>query len=82
MSYYLIINYYGERNQVGLAVTSGQELEYNGTPNPPISDIRALILKGRHWFTPKWAITYDLHVHEQGTIYTRNGYRIGLRYRY
>ena len=74
--------YYDDRNQFGLAVTSGKELEYNGSANPPISNISAIIFKGRHWFTPKWAINYDFNFHEQGDFYSRHGYRLGLRYRY
>ena len=74
--------YYDDRNQFGLAVTSGKELEYNGSANPPISNISAIVFKGRHWFTPKWAINYDFNFHEQGNFYSRHGYRLGLRYRY
>lgn len=74
--------YYAEKNQLGFALTSGEELEYNGSANPPISDIKAIVFKGRHWFSPKWAINYDINFHQQGTIYSRHGYRFSLRYRY
>lgn len=74
--------YYGERNNFAVALTSGKELEYTGTASPPTSEISAVVLKGRHWFIPKWAISYELYLHEQGSIYTRHGYRLGLRYRY
>lgn len=74
--------FYGEKNVVGAGITSGQELEYSGRPNPPVSNIFAYYLKGRHWFTAKWAVSYDMSFHQQGTNYSRLGYRLGLRYRY
>lgn len=74
--------YYNDINRYGLAVTTGKELEYDGSSNPPISSITTIIFKGRHWFTPKWAINYDFTFHEQGNFYSRYGYRLGLRYRY
>ncbi len=74
--------YYDDRSQFGLAITTGKELEYDGSSNPPISSITTIIFKGRHWFTPKWAINYDFTFHEQGNFYSRHGYRLGLRYRY
>lgn len=74
--------YYGDRSHFGLAVSTGKELEYNGTANPPISNISALVLKGRHWYKPKWAFSYALNFHQQGNFYSRYGYQLGLRYRY
>lgn len=74
--------YYETRSSIGIVLTTGDELEYNGTATPPISSINGLIIKGRHWFTPQWAINYDLNYHEQGDIYSRHGFRVGVRYRY
>lgn len=74
--------YYGNKNYIGISVTSGKELEYNGTANPPISNITATVINGRHWLNNNWAINYSLLQHSQGTFYTRHGYRLGLRYRY
>jgi len=74
--------FYDDKSYIGAAVTSGKELEYNGTANPPRSEVDALVIRGRHWLNNHWAVSYSLLQHTQGTFYTRYGYRIGLRYRY
>lgn len=75
--------YYGERSRVGIGATWGREVENVGPPTGLItSDVRAIGIYGRHWFTPAWAVTWDLGTHEQGELYTRTGGRLGLRYRF
>jgi len=74
--------FYDNKSYIGAAVTSGKELEYDGSSNPPRSEVDALVIRGRHWLNNHWAISYSLLQHTQGTFYTRHGYRIGLRYRY
>jgi hypothetical protein len=41
--------------------------------------VRAYVLRGRHWLTPEWALTYEVLSQEQGTLYTRQGMRFGIR---
>lgn len=73
--------YYGDRDWVGISYTTGREVEYVGPPRGTVtSDVRDWTLSGRHWFAPRWALTYDLLNHEQGALYRRQGGRIGLRY--
>ena len=75
--------YAGERSRIGVAVTWGREVEYVGPPTGIIvSDVRALILIGRHWLTPSWALSWDFGTHEQGDLYRRTGGRLGLRHRF
>jgi YaiO family outer membrane protein len=75
--------YCGERCRIGAAVTWGREVEYVGPPIGIItSDVRALGLFGRHWFTPAWAATWDVGTHEQGDLYRRSGIRLGLRHHF
>lgn len=75
--------YYAERSSVGLSVTHGRELENVGPPAGILSsDVRNLTLSGRHWLDRDWAVTYDLLTHQQGTLYRRDGVRLGLRYRF
>lgn len=74
-------HYYGERSSVGLSYTTGRESESVGPPVGIITtDVRDWTLYGRHWFAPKWALTYDLLTHEQGDFYRRRGLRLGIRY--
>jgi YaiO family outer membrane protein len=74
------VNYlYGERNTVGLAYTTGRDIDNVAMPlglSP--SDARDLTLSGRHWLSTNWALTYDLLSHEQGTLARRQGLRLGV----
>lgn len=75
--------YYGERSYVGIAYTFGREVENVGPPvGILVSDVRDLTINGRHWMARDWAFTWDLVAHEQGTLYRREGFRLGLRYRF
>ena len=74
------VNYfYGERNTVGLAYTTGRDIENLGLSAGLMpGDARDLTLSGRHWLSPNWALTYDLLSHEQGSLYRRQGLRLGV----
>src|SRR5690349_5447944 len=75
--------YYGEKSRIGAAITWGREVEYVGPPTGIItSDVRAISLYGRHWFTPAWAVSWEALRQEQGDLYTRTGVRLGLRHLY
>lgn len=70
---------YGERNTVGLAYTTGRDIETFGTPAALIAgDARDWTLSGRHWLSPNWALTYDVMGHEMGAPYRRQGLRLGV----
>ena len=78
-----LVRYYGERSYVGIAYTFGREVENVGPPvGILVSDVRDLTINGRHWMARDWALTWDLVAHEQGTLYRREGFRLGLRYRF
>jgi YaiO family outer membrane protein len=63
-----------------LSYTTGREVENVGPPTGIVTtDVRDVSLYGRHWLSRDWALTYDVHWHEQGDLYTRYGARIGLR---
>jgi YaiO family outer membrane protein len=76
------VNYfYGERNTVGLAYTTGRDLDHLGTGaiGLPANDVRDLALSGRHWLSPNWALTYDVLSQEQGMLAARRqGLRLGV----
>lgn len=71
---------YGERNTIGLAYTTGRDIE---TPSVPLGlqlqDVRDWTLSGRHWLSPSWALTYDVLSQEQNGHYRRQGLRFGVR---
>ncbi len=73
--------YYADRSSVSLSYSTGREVEYIGPVRGVIStDVENWTVSGRHWLTPAWALTYDLVRHEQGSLYRRQGLRLGVRY--
>jgi hypothetical protein len=84
IGYQLQLNYlYGERNLVGLSYNSRREWEqYRLTPDPLLSDARQLSLSGEHWFSPSWALRYEIPAPEPGNLIRRQGLRLGLHYRF
>ena len=74
------VNYfYGDRNTVGLAYTTGRDIENLGLSAGLLpGDARDLTVSGRHWLSTNWALTYDLLSHEQGSLYRRQGLRLGV----
>ena len=73
------VNYfYGERNTVGLAYTTGRDIDHLGlAAGFPTSDVRDLTLSGRHWLSPNWALTYDVLSQEQA-MYSRQCLSFGV----
>jgi YaiO family outer membrane protein len=75
--------YYGNVSSVGIAYTTGREVENVGPPTGLLTtDVRSWTLSGRHWFARDWAVTYEALAHRQGDLYRREGLRLGLRYRF
>jgi YaiO family outer membrane protein len=73
------VNYlYGERNTVGLAYTTGRDIENAGLASGlGLGDTRDWTLSGRHWLSTNWALTYDL-LSQDGSAYKRQGLRLGV----
>jgi len=72
--------YYTDFSNLTLSYTTGREVENVGPPTGIVTtDVRDVSLYGRHWLSRDWALTYDVHWHEQGDLYTRYCARIGLR---
>ena len=76
------VNYfYGERNVVGVAYTTGRDIENIGLSGIglPVADVRDLTLSGRHWLSTNWALTYDVLSQEQSLLSARRqGLRLGV----
>jgi YaiO family outer membrane protein len=72
--------YYSDASSVGLAFTTGREVENVGPPTGIVTtEVRDVSLMGRHALDRDWALSYELHWHEQGDLYSRQGVRLGLR---
>jgi YaiO family outer membrane protein len=72
--------YYGDKNVVGLILSSGQEATQINSAQIALADVRSVALTGRHWISSDWAFTYVLNSTQQGDFYTRNGLRIGVQH--
>jgi YaiO family outer membrane protein len=76
------VNYfYGERNVVGLAYTTGRDIENMNLSaiGLPVSDVRDVSLSGRHWLGSNWALTYYVLSQEQSLWSSRRqGLRLGV----
>jgi YaiO family outer membrane protein len=75
-----INRYYDSSSFIGALIAKGQDVEYDGTPNPTISDVLTLSIYGSHAFQPQWSLIYSLTYHQQGDFYNRNGFVLGLKF--
>jgi YaiO family outer membrane protein len=72
---------YAARSSVGLAYTSGREIDYLGWMRGLASaDVTNWSLGGLHRLTPAWAITYDMVRGTQSNLTPQQGLRLGLRH--
>ncbi|MBE7927706.1 MULTISPECIES: YaiO family outer membrane beta-barrel protein [Pseudomonadaceae] len=71
--------YYRGLSYAGVRLTAGEE-EAVEEQQLITSDVRAISLQGRHWFSRRWAMTWEVGHHEQGDYYTRQWLQLGLRH--
>lgn len=75
--------YYSDTSNVGLGYTTGREVENVGAPaGLRTTNVTNTMLSGRHALSRNWAVSYDVLTHRQGDLYRREGFRLGLRYRF
>jgi YaiO family outer membrane protein len=72
--------YYSPVDMLGVSVATGKDVEFDGTANPPISDVRTYSIYGYHMFKPRWSLIYSLFNHHQGDFYNRNGFVLGIKF--
>jgi len=72
--------YYSPVDMIGISAATGKDVEFDGTPNPPISDVRTYSLYGYHMFLPRWSLIYSVFYHHQGDFYNRNGFVLGIKF--
>jgi YaiO family outer membrane protein len=75
--------FYSERSSIGVAYTTGRELEL--APNllslAPV-DVNNIGLVGEHWVTPAWAIHYRALLEERGLQGLQPQIQFGIRSRF
>ncbi|MBS66829.1 MAG: hypothetical protein CMK98_00405 [Pseudomonas sp.] len=71
--------YYQGLSYAGLRLTVGEE-EAVEEQQLITSDVRAVSLQGRHWFDSRWALSWEVGYHQQGSYYDRQWLQLGLRH--
>jgi len=75
--------FYGERSSVGLAFTTGQQVETFGssalTGMPEMSNVGFV---GEHWLSDTWSLRYDALMEDTGSQGLKPELRVGLRLRF
>ena len=74
--------YYDDRSSLGIAWSIGHELENISATRLLNTSVRAWVLGGYHGLTNRWGVVYEASYSQQGSFYTRNGIRIGLRHQF
>ena len=70
---------YGDRNVMTVSLIDGRETEASGNGRFLTSPVSGLSVNGKHWFTPDWALSWDVLQQKQGDLYTRKGVTLGIR---
>jgi len=75
-------HFFNDRDFAGISAARGREVE-NIVPGGLLaSDVRNLTLFGRWWIARHWALSGEAIAHEQGSLYRRHGFRLGLRHQF
>lgn len=74
--------YYDDRSWLGIGVSQGSEIENVGPQSILSTAVQYTGLNGRHWLNRDWALSYEAYVNVQGSLYTKNGFRLGLRHQF
>jgi YaiO family outer membrane protein len=74
--------YSDELSTVGISFAAGREIENTGSNSVIQSDIYNITISGKHAFSRRWAAAYGYTFHKQGDIYSRQGLKLGLRFKF
>jgi YaiO family outer membrane protein len=66
---------------ITLTLASGDELEKIAPASILRTSVALINVHGTHWLDRSWGISYGAEWHRQGTLHTRRGLTIGVRYR-
>jgi YaiO family outer membrane protein len=75
-------HYYGERDWLGLSIAAGRETEHGAAGTFITSRVSNVTLAGRHRLAQAWSLSWEAGRQRQGTLYTRDGLRLGLRHEF
>jgi YaiO family outer membrane protein len=73
---------WNDRDTLGISASRGREVENVVPAGLLTTDVRNLSVFGRYWFAPDWAVVADAGRQQQGNLYRRDGFRLGLRHQF
>lgn len=76
-----LTRYYNEKSSMNLSFAAGREVENLGARILQ-TDVQSFSVGGRHWINSHWGLSYNYSFTRQGSIYTRQGFNYGIRYRF
>ena len=76
-----LTRYYNEKSSLNLSFAAGREVENLGA-RVLQTDVQTFGIGGRHWINQHWGLNYNYNFTRQGSIYTRQGFNFGIRYRF
>ncbi|MBA2620481.1 MAG: YaiO family outer membrane beta-barrel protein [Acidobacteria bacterium] len=76
-----LTRYYNEKSSVNFSFAAGREVENLGA-RVLRTDVQSFGVGGRHWINARWGLNYNYGFVRQGSIYTRQGFNFGIRYRF
>jgi YaiO family outer membrane protein len=73
---------YGNASRAALVVGFGEEAETIAPGVVQVTDTRSVSLSGLHWTSTAWGIAWEAGWYEQGDLYDRLRFRVGLEHRF
>jgi YaiO family outer membrane protein len=73
---------YGNANRAALVVGFGEEAETVAPGVVQVTDTKSISLSGLHWTSTAWGIAWEAGWYEQGDLYDRFRFRVGLEHRF
>ncbi len=73
---------YGQDSRVAIVVGFGEEAETVAPGDVQVTDTKSVALRGQHWTSAAWGISWDAGWFEQGDLYDRYRVRVGLEHRF
>lgn len=71
--------YYGDRSHIGVALVVGTELENIPGRGVLSTNVSEAMLAGRHELDRAWSLSWEVVLRSQGSLYARDGVRLGVR---
>jgi YaiO family outer membrane protein len=72
--------YYLNQDSATIVLSKGESVEHVPGTEPTTHSIQSVTLWGRHWFLPRWALSYELRYEEYLDRYDVRTIRAGVRH--